>query len=98
MKILFFQRNKTQNKELEECISNLQTIKNSLYNKFGNDETFLNYLVLTNQKDIVDCFSKPHIYVNYDNIVRYINENVNTLDDVNLFFKEIEEQAHEILQ
>lgn len=98
MKISFFQKNQIQSKELEECMYNLQTIRTTLYNKLGSNEPFLDYLVFTNREDIVDCFSKPHIFVNYDNIVRYINENVNTFDDVKKFFGEIEEQAHEMLQ
>lgn len=98
MKKLFFQKNITQNKELEECMQNLQIVQKSLYDRLKNNEFFLDYLEFTNREDIVECFSQPNILVNYDNIIKYINENVNTSEDFKMFLKEIEEQAHEILQ
>lgn len=64
----------------------MMEISQLLFNIFGDNNFFMEYLLITNYEGIVESFTSDDIIVNYENIKDYIKNNVFYKDSLKNFF------------
>lgn len=78
-------KNEQENLLLYHC-NKMMEISKLLFNIFGDNNFFMEYLLITNYEGIVESFTSDNIIVNYENIQNYIKNNVFDKKSLKNFF------------
>lgn len=88
-------RNEQENLLLYHC-NKMMEISKLLFNIFGDNSFFMEYLLITNYKGIVESFTSDDIIVKYENIQKYIKNNVFDKESLKEFFLMLINQSDSI--
>ena len=88
-------KNEQENLLLYHC-NKMMEISKLLFNIFGDNSFFMEYLLITNYEGIVESFTSDDIIVNYENIQNYIKNNVYDKESLKNFFLMLINQSDSI--
>ncbi len=88
-------KNVQENLLLYHC-NKMMEISKLLFNIFGDNCFFMEYLLITNYEGIVENFTSYDIIVNYENIQEYIKNNVHDKESLKVFFLMLINQSDSI--
>lgn len=91
---VFFVKDKIEEENLllHHC-NKLMEISRLLFDIFGNNDYFMDYLMITNFEGVVESFTSKEIIVKYEEIMKYIRSNIKDVDDLKQFFLELIKQS-----
>lgn len=90
----FFIKNENREANLLLYHNNkLVEISKILYEILKDNSYFMDYLLITNYPGIVESFTSDNIKVNYEEIIKYIKDNVKNKEDIKKFFLQLIKQS-----